>query len=489
MQFEKYKSRLEGLKADCEAGCDQLNYTDDQVKRRRLEREQTARFKEMEQVAKECDQCEEELKELAAKTDARLPENLGALVINHQLLIDILTPHLAVIKTQIETAYQVASPIDWLRDMPKTLKGILIDLEDMPLDGQGYAAIAKFVAGLVVDAEIPETLRQSLQEWAEQHAQDFAAVLADVKQSFVGRSSPNIDRLNHSHLMVVVVRSGTAAKQMGDRYFVRAWFILDGDTYQPKKAAGFEVLTIPGTLEDAEKAFTWIEVEGLLKAFLAESGEKCLAQGQLLENLTIELFLPPALLNHRVDRWVMDGDDEYSMSEPIGFQHRIVLRSSERLRKKYLKSHLAGLWRDKWKRVRQMIEARSDQAVVSNGFVAGDGVVAKKLLHQLSQPQMIGLKLAQEPLCIGRESTFAALHSSATPIAIWLREPLTTVDCPRAVDALLGGCIHEIPERVKQHRQAAFAEDRDCHIGHHLCLLWEDFDRLPPDLDYWMAEL
>ena len=489
MQFEQYQSRLEGLKAEYEAGSQELDYTDNQAKRKRLEREQNARYKEMEQVAQQYDQCATELRELAAQTGINLPAQLEALASTHQLLVDLLTPHLAIIKKPLEAAYRAACPTDWLREIPKTLKGMVIDLKDMPLDEQGYSPTFKFVAGLVMDTQIQkkhEQLCHDLQEWAEQNIQDFSEVLQHVQQSLIINASMDHEQPTHSYLMVVLERSGTTDQQKEPCYFVKAWFILDGQTDQPTAKAGFEALTIPGSLEDAENAFTFDEIEGLLRAFLDESSQKCLSQGRVLENLTIELFLPSELLNNAVDCWVID-DGENWMGEPIGFQHRIVVRSSDRLRDTYLKSHRAGLWRDKWNRVRQMIQARSDHAVLSNAFVSGDGVVAKRLFQQLSQPQMIGLKLAQESLSIGKESTFAALHSSATPIAIWLRQSLSSVDCIGAVDELLHCCIHEIPEQVRQNRQAAFPEECDCHIGHHLALLWEDFDRLPPDLDYQMA--
>jgi hypothetical protein len=482
LQLQSYKSRLEGLELDCEAVSQKLSYTNNQVECRRLERQQVALYQEMEQVAKLCDQCEQELQQLDAEAKNRLPMGLEAVAVNP--LIDRLTPHLAVIKPQIETAYRVASPPDWLRDPPKTLKGIVIDLGDMPPDEQGYSPLAKFVASLM-QTPIPDTLRQSLQEWAEQNSQNLPALLAHIGQFFMGETCRDAGDIR-CHLMVVVERSGTADKQMGDRYFVKAWFWLEDRTLPANKPARFEALTIPQALEGEETPFTWEEVKDLLRAFLEESGQKCLAQGRFLEPLTIEFFLPSALLNHGVDSWVMDDDDEYSMSEPLGFRYCLLVRSSERLRQTYMQSR-GGAWKDKWNQVRQMIQTSVGQQVGTNGFVAGDGLPAKKLLQQLSQPQMIGLKLAKEPLSFGKESAFAAIHSSGTPIAIWLRESLTSVDCASAVDEVLCGCIAEIPERVKQHRQAAFPEDRDCHIGHHLSLLWEDFDRLPPDLDYRMA--
>lgn len=443
----------------------------------------------MEQVGKKCDVLKKEIDELARTKGIRqsdLPDEIREM---SQLLLQLLTPYITELTTKLETAYLVARPTDWLRTIPKTPKGLLADLEDMPPDEKGYPPLLKFVAYLVIDEDLREKyepLCQELKKWAEQNSQNFATVLEYVRQSSGVSFLPDVEQQIHSYLMVVIEQSKTADQQKESRYFVKAWFILDGQNYQPGKAAGFETLTIPGALEDAENVFTVNEVQELLKAFLQESGRKCLSRGRLLENLTIELFLPSDLLNHAADGWVMEEiDDEFSMSEPIGFQHRLLVRSSERLRSNYFLKRGAS-WRDKWKQVRQKMQERSPQEMGSNGFVSGDGVAVKTLFQQLSQPQMIGLKLAQGPLSIGKESTFAALQASATPIAVWVRQPLA-IDCVNAVEQLLGCCLHEIPERVKQHRQEAFPVEPDCHIGHHLSLLWEDFDRLPPDLDYHMA--
>ncbi len=170
------------------------------------------------------------------------------------------------------------------------------------------------------------------------------------------------------------------------------------------------------------------------------------------------------------------------MSEPIGFQHRLLVRSSDRLTSNYLLKRAVS-WKEKWKQVCQRRQARSPQNSGLNDFVSGDCASSKVLFYQLSQPQAIGLKLAQEPLSIGKDSAFAALQAAGTPIAVWVRQPLTSVDCTSAVDQLLSCCVHDLPERVKQQRRLAYLEEPDCHIGHHLALLWEDFDRLPPGYD------
>jgi vWA-MoxR associated protein C-terminal domain/vWA-MoxR associated protein middle region (VMAP-M) 1/Effector-associated domain 9 len=483
-QLEVYKKQLEALENDCEVISSRLSYSDP-VECNRLKRKQSDCFKEMEELVILCDKCEEGLAEIAIRTGDNWTERLEALAAVNQLLISLLNPHELEIKNQINNAYQFACPSDWPRREPETLKGKLAELEDMPLDESGYSPLLKFVAYLVVNKLMREehrSLCRELQQWAEQRSQKFAEVLECV-QSSMGSPSSSSQRQTHSYLMVVIERSRTVDQRKEPRYFVKSWLILEGQSYQTGKATGAEVLSTPGASEDAENAFTVDEIQELLKAFLQESREKSRGQGRLLENLTVELFLPSDLLNHEINRWE-DTTDEFSLAEPIGYHHRLLIRSSDRLTSNYLLKR-AVFWKDKWQQVRQREQDRLPQNAGLNNFVLGDNVSGKDLFYQLNQPQKIGLKLSQVPLStIGKDSTFAALHSSGTPIAIWMRQSLASVDCAGAIDQLLSCCVHDIPDRVKQQRQEAFREkEPDCHIGHHLALLWEDFDRLPPGYD------
>jgi hypothetical protein len=53
------------------------------------------------------------------------------------------------------------------------------------------------------------------------------------------------------------------------------------------------------------------------------------------------------------------------------------------------------------------------------------------------------------------------------------------------VDGLLTCCIEEVIEKVTEKRREAL-QNQDSHIGHHISLLWEDPNRLPPDIYYSM---
>jgi hypothetical protein len=475
-QFEDCKKRLEGLEEEYNASSEELGYTDNRAKRKRLEKEQAARMKEMEQLARECDQLEAELATLAATEAVGLPAQSNNGVEMLRSLLTILTPDEAAITRNLEDAYRSVCPVDWWRPMPTTLKGKLTDLEEMQPDETGHSALLKFVAHLVINPQTPQRLSQQLQQWAEQQQQNFSDVLQQVDQSSLRQGQDSMadgDRCPNAYLMVVVDRQNIGSKQDGDYYFVKAWIVPDAQTCHPQKGLGFYPLPIPGALEDAEKSVTLEDLRHRLRIFLAESAKKC-----SLPHLTVELFLPADLLNHPVDTWILEPDSDFAA--PIGVDHRIILRSSERLREAYL-ARRGGFWQDKWKRLQQCVQENAAPI-----FVSGDGENPRRLYQQLSRNDIVGLKLAKEPLSFGKNSAFAVLQEAAIPVALWLRQTLPALDCVAEVDQLLNCCIHDIPEVVKQKRGDAWTEELDCHIGHHLALMWEDCDRLPPDLAYYM---
>jgi hypothetical protein len=458
-QLRDLEIGLEGLEADSEALSQQLNTMTNAADRRRVEQQRAGIYVEMARIAEQCDRLEQEINQ---QQSSRLPEaDLG--------LWDILAPYenQQGIVTKLESAYLFSARLtDFPRSMPTTLRGKLADLENLP-DQEGYPSVLKFVAYLVCDRQLPELLSKKLTEWAERQTREFSKILEQVTQPDTANQQPK-----QSYLMVVVERSLSTNQQMGDRYTVKAWFIPDEKRYQMQSGVGAMLLTIPGDLAKTERVFTCTELKSLLQDFLEQSGRYC-----LLQNFTIELFLPAELLNEPVDSWVMDEDSD--MPEPIGCQHRLIIRSSDRLLPKYFIQY-GGFWKTKWGEMPRPGDRQAMQCLL-----LGDNVDPKVLAQQLKQPQTLGLKFAKEPLRVGKNSSFAALKLSAAPVAIWLRQPLPEIN-EVVLDRLLNCCPHNLPEVVKQQRETAFSQAPDSHMGHHLALLWENFDHLPPDLDFSM---
>ena len=482
VQLKGLESRFEGLTADHEALSQQMRDTTNLAERGRLNRQLLEIDKELVQVAQAIDQLRERSNELAKIASVKLLEQPHSMACKLQAMLDILVPYELAITVNRETAYRRVCPPDWLRSMPVTLKGMLAELEDMQPDERDDPAILKFAAYLIADAQVPELLSKQLSQWAEEQSQDFSQLLQRSHQQTLQAeqaAANTSDRETDSYLMVVVNQSNSTDQQKDHWYSVKAWLIPDARNCQPKSGIGFETLSLHlGKLEDAEQSFTLDQIRGLLRDFLTESGKKC-----SLPALTIELFLPTTLLNQPIDSWVLE--DESSFCAPVGIDYRVVLRSSERLREAYM-ARRGGFWKNKWRSLQTLSQQKDNEA--NSVFVCGDGEHPNRLYQQLRNENMIGLKVVCELLSFEKRGAFAVLQEAAIPVALWLRQTLPTCNCVAEIEQLLSCRIHEVPEAVKRKRGDAFevSENPDSHIGHHLALLWEDVDRLPPDLTYYM---
>lgn len=374
--------------------------------------------------------------------------------------LTLLTP-LNLEFSLVKKAYQTCSPPDWPYPIPDTLEGILVQLNTMPPGKSKYTKTEHFMAYLMADSALSQSVSQNLKTWGEQNIQEFPQLLNEVQESLGIKSTSE-----EPYLMVVIRRSeqnSATNSTQRNRYFVDAWLITD-DRIQ--SASIGEQLSKP---ESFKETLTFDEIPELLKIFLAQIAKYSSSK------LTIEIFLPLDLMNQAVDSWEID--DEYDFSVTLGSQYKIVVRSYERILPTYL---YKGFWEEKWKIAQQLTDIE-----VGKTLISGDSNNLKKLFVELNQPDIIGLKLTTAPVQTGKGSVFALILKTAIPVALWLRQNLAD-NCDEKMNGLLQCYINQLPENVKMKRLDAVKEPPDTHIGHHLSLLWEDPDRLPPDIDYSM---
>ncbi len=377
---------------------------------------------------------------------------------NLKALVTLLTP-LNLEFSLIKTAYLACCPPDWPYPVPNTLEGILVQLNTMPPGKSKYPKTEQFLAYLVADSTLSQSIAQILKIWGEQNIQDFLQLLNEVQQS-LGIKPTN----GEPYLMVVIRRSEqdsvTNANQR-NHYFVDAWLI--NDTLTQGNSIG-EQLTKP---ESFQETLTFEQIPALLKIFLAQITKYSCSK------LTIEIFLPLDLINQSVDNWEID--DELGIPVTLGSQYKIVVRSYERILPTYL---YKGFWEEKWKLVQQFTDTEVGKALIS-----GDSKNLKALFVELNKPNIVGLKLTTAPVQTGKGSVFALILKTAIPVALWLRQNQET-NYDEKLTELLQCCIEQLPETVRMKRLDAMQETSDTHIGHHLSLLWENPYRLPPDIDY-----
>jgi len=451
------EKRFGDLTEDYEAVFEELNGASGQ-KRTQLKRQ-------IESIEQELERVEQELQALEpVRGEIERPDILN--------LLDLGDPAIA---SKVTQAYWACLPEDWPnRSVPGIMEGIVAELERIPLGSSNYPIFARFLACLVADPGLPLSVSQPLQTWAEQQEETFPELLNQAKQT--PRSGGNATT---SHLMVAIWSSNqhaVANPNQEKRYFVAAWVVPDAQHYKVSSGLGCEQLSLPDSLGET---VTFDEMPALLKHFLAESSQY-LSPG----NLTIEIFLPLDLLNQAVDSWpVAEREWELQLPVPLGCQYTVLVRSHDRLLPTY--QRYRGFWQQKWERLQQW------QGAACEAFVAGEcedfsEAFGYGLYRDLRAPDIVGLKCSRMPSSIGEKGIFAIILQTAIPVALWARRNLTGLNCCDEIDRVLACCLRELPAIVTDKRLDACGCDRDSHIGHHLSLLWENPDRVPPTIDYGM---
>ena len=77
-------------------------------------------------------------------------------------------------------------------------------------------------------------------------------------------------------------------------------------------------------------------------------------------------------------------------------------------------------------------------------------------------------------------STLVVSIMAGTPIALWYRnDPVPEEVETHLKELLMQGKLSDIPEYVREMRNDAWVEGSG--VGAHITLLWDDYDRIPPE--------
>ncbi len=179
----------------------------------------------------------------------------------------------------------------------------------------------------------------------------------------------------------------------------------------------------------------------------------------------IHIFLPYKLMNHPVERW------KTSTGGNIGRYFKVLLRCSERLKGK----NQAII---NWQRKQYSLKSKLLQSTQESFILAdSDNESSLNIKILMSKEEVIAVKITK--FLSESEKVGKVLFETAVPIALWIREDLSEIETE--LNNLLEGTLQELPEKVKHKRiEAGDFEQPSRLIGHHLCLLWDDPNLLPP---------
>ncbi|MDY6899267.1 MAG: hypothetical protein SWZ49_14485 [Cyanobacteriota bacterium] len=356
----------------------------------------------------------------------------------------------------IKKAYRACSPEGWHFITTDEPEKILVDVMKMPKGNSKYTKVEHFVACLFALIKNP-SLVAGLKNWAEENINEFDDLFKKEKQELERKRQEN-----KNPYLIVRVKENSSKK---DYYFVDAWLIPDGDTYHYEEKPNCK------QLDKSKDTFTLKEIRVEIKNFLDEIGEYASSK------LIVEIFLPLNVINEAVDSWEIENEFGLVL-EKLSLNYKVVVRSTERCEKIY--NRFRGKWKEKWNDLQDLIE----NSTINNFVYFNDGNL-NELLPELTKRNHIGIQFQKTPIKTGKGSVFAAILTTAIPIALWLRHELS-LNFNEQVDGLGKCCIEQLIETVAEKRREALKKPQDSHIGHHISLLWENPNRLPPDITYSM---
>lgn len=354
-----------------------------------------------------------------------------------------------------------------LRSSPE----IITELLKIPKGrSQQHGALELFVARLVADSQ-NDDLVIALQAWAEQHIQErWGEVMEWVTNHQTQSAQPAA--------FVVISRSDISStqEQDGNRYQIKAWLIQDMDQYK-RYRQGYS----PNKLLDltGDEAYLKEELTEKVPQLLIRLLKK--GSNEFVKEPEIHIFLPLELMNQNIDCWLLD--DDYGIRKPLGHEYKVVLRCAERASGSYRKR---SRWVEKWRHHQSLVQEKAKAREV---FTSGDDSDLTELSYALAEVEdtIVGLKVTQAPSqekpddLMPPNGLFGVLLQSGLPLAVWgrckLHEPSNETELDRVLQSC---CLESLPSIVKKERSQSRNKEKDCHIGHHLSLLWDDPDLLPP---------
>jgi hypothetical protein len=245
--------------------------------------------------------------------------------------------------------------------------------------------------------------------------------------------------------------------------------------------------------DEAEPASLIVQVEQeafaqeqyRLKAWLpVETGRLCeeVALHRIPpERLWVEMLLPRSLLCMDVDQWPLE--DEFVGPTPLGVEHRVVLRSLDRLRSPKAAQALRGRWEALEKRRRDLCRVGTSL----KGPELGDapavlvdvpgGPVLLTLLRDA--PSVVCALVGRPPEPGGSKGDLlSTLLAAGIPVVMWTR------DRPCDPEILVRDvCLGDLPDRVWTLRKDALVSRAEQHPGKAVSILWDDPTHTSPDFD------
>ena len=331
---------------------------------------------------------------------------------------------------------------DKANEIVDNIDDILTQLNRLAPSPKKYRLIIPFVVG-IKQRFADSNLQRWLEEWLEKYGDIFE--YSDFKRTQTENpsgSSPHSQNDNslESYLLIELKKKNYSSLQ------IQGWFWSSELIRNIQEKDLIE-------LEDYQLSEKVTEL-------VRESNKIMKTIGS--EDLRIELFLDTNLLME--NDFYLDWLEvkKFKSSTKMCKKYIVTFRLAERLECDYQDS--IGPWKRKWQNLNY------NQGNVVDYYQTND--------YELGLDKTVGIKINKLSEIA---KFFDLIVLNSLPLAIWSRRDLQTISCQNEINRILRnvqGNFNQLPKEVTDERKKAKGEE---HIGKHICLLWDNPERMPPE--------
>lgn len=315
-----------------------------------------------------------------------------------------------------------------------------------------------------------EEVRDQCNRWMTAVTQELAMDLDAIKLK-AQKNAANADGAASQGIPYLLVKVEQSIWNPATEVEIKGWLYYGG-VYQ--------------SLNVEAGPYTHDKLPHLMAELIYESQRKLLAEaGKPLAHaskLVIEIFLPVDLLGSEIDQWSVKVG-KWAQARPLGMHFLVVVRSFERVYDPEVRTFSWGLWRDKWNQ-RPMSPNLLTKANVYLACQASD--YSETFYDKLAKLNLffLGLTLIPPPDSdLEASEILGPMLDAGTPIALWLRhheDDMTRVQ--KEIEELIyKNCLDSIPSLIYEKRSKLW-DETESSVWKSVTLLWDDPDRLPPDV-------
>ncbi|OLP15448.1 hypothetical protein BST81_26310 [Leptolyngbya sp. 'hensonii'] len=368
----------------------------------------------------------------------------------------------------------------------------------LKLFAEGYPTLEEapsilvFVRKLLGQAELNEGVKRELECWRAENFPDLNPEQAPAQVLPV--SSECGGEILQAYLMILLspVRLHNSKRRTKDirvlatlRCLLPKGNVKELPIQLNPNITGQDLATEPGTLS------TWKKLPQTVQQVLSKAIDELETQKEQLRcthhELIIELFSPIDYLGEPIDYWMIQ--DDFDNLVPLISEHRVVLRSYDRVAKPELKNAFSASWHQIKKLQENPEQENPGPGFIQERFHSLDHIDCSRL-RTLTETlrNMMGIRITC-PLPKSQsdvQKLLQAMLKSGVPMAWWVHDhQLPPNQIEAGIDQFLElnllGNPCELLERVRSVRSSACDDglpDEE-RWGKYLAILWDDWERMP----------